>query len=65
MRRAFLGIDEACGSLEVGKDATLFLSTGDALDMLTHNVEAAFIQGRGISLENHQKELYRTVQTKI
>lgn len=59
-----LGIDEACGSLEVGKHATLFLSTGDALDMLTHNVEAAFIQGRGISLENHQKELYERYKQK-
>ena len=41
-----LGVDEICGSIEHGKDATLFISTGDALDMKTNNVEAAFIQGR-------------------
>ena len=59
-----LGIDNTCGSLETGKDATLFLSTGDALDMMTNNVEAAFIQGRAISLDNHQKELYERYKTK-
>lgn len=59
-----LGIDNTCGSLEVGKDATLFISTGDALDMLTNNVEAAFIQGRGISLHNHQQYLYEQYKSK-
>src|SRR6266576_1968999 len=30
-----LGIDATAGTLEAGKDATLFISTGDALDMRT------------------------------
>src|SRR5262249_38912306 len=38
-----LGIDKTAGTIEVGKDATFFISTGDALDMRTNNVEAAFI----------------------
>lgn len=54
-----LGIDSQCGTLEVGKDATLFISEGDALDMRTNKLTKAFIQGREISLESHQTELYK------
>jgi len=54
-----LGIEKRLGSLEVGKDATLFISTGDALDPTTNNLEEAFIEGRRLNLENKQKELYR------
>lgn len=54
-----LGIDDRCGSLETGKDATLFVSIGDALDALTNDVTHAFIQGKVIDLDNPQKYLYR------
>jgi imidazolonepropionase-like amidohydrolase len=53
-----MGIDKTVGSLESGKDATLFISTGDALDMRTNNVEAAFIRGKKLDLNNEQKGLY-------
>ncbi len=59
-----LGIDATVGSLEPGKDATLFISEGDALDMRTSQVTAAFIQGREINLDNKQKELYRKYEQK-
>lgn len=59
-----LGIDKTTGSLEDGKDATLFISSGDALDMRTNNVEAAFIQGKMIDLDTLQKELYAKYKTK-
>jgi hypothetical protein len=59
-----LGIDKTAGSLEVGKDATLFISTGDALDMTTINVETAFIQGRNISLDNLHKQLNKKFSEK-
>ncbi len=59
-----LGIDAATGSLEQGKDATLFISIGDALDMKTNNVVLAFIQGRQIDLNNHQKKLYEKYSEK-
>jgi len=59
-----LGIDKTTGSLEVGKDATLFISTGDALDIRGNNVENAFIQGREIDLNNKQKELYEKFKKK-
>lgn len=59
-----LGIDSTIGSLEVGKDATLIISTGDALDMRGNNIEKAFIKGRNISLDTHQKQLYRKFMKK-
>ncbi len=59
-----LGIDKTTGSLEVGKDANLFISKGDALDMITINVETAFIQGRNINLDNLHKQLYKRYAAK-
>ena len=59
-----LGVDKSVGSLEVGKDATLFISSGDALDMRTNHVETAFIQGREVSLNTKQKVLYEKFKTK-
>ncbi len=59
-----LGIDQNYGSLEVGKSATLFISDGDALDQLTNQVTHAFIDGRELDLNNHQKELYRRYKEK-
>ncbi|MCW1952911.1 MAG: amidohydrolase family protein [Flavobacteriia bacterium] len=60
-----LGIDKEFGSLEVGKSATLFISQGDALDMRTNQLSAAFIQGRAISLETHQTELWKRYMGKF
>lgn len=62
---AILGIDDRCGSLAVGKDATLIVSTGDALDMRGNDVRLAFIQGRRIVLDDHQKQLYRQYLGKL
>jgi len=59
-----LGIDDFAGSLEIGKDATLFISEGDALDMRTNVITNAYIQGREISLETHQTELYKRYSKK-
>ena len=59
-----LGIDEQCGTLTQGKDATLFISEGDALDMRTNKLTNAFIQGRAISLETHQTRLNERYKTK-
>lgn len=52
-----LGIDATCGTLESGKDATLFISEGDALDMRTNKLTSAFIQGRTINLDTFQTKL--------
>jgi imidazolonepropionase-like amidohydrolase len=59
-----LGIDNKYGSLEVGKSATLFISEGDALDMRTNQVTAAFIDGRSINLDNKQRELNRKYEAR-
>jgi len=59
-----LGIDSTVGSLEIGKAATLFISTGDALDMRGNNVETAFIQGRLMDTNNFQKKLYEKYSEK-
>ncbi len=59
-----MGIDKQVGSVEVGKDATLVVSTGDLLDMRTNNVTYAFIQGRNVDLNNKQKFLYEKFDNK-
>lgn len=59
-----LGIDASYGSLETGKSATLFISEGDALDMRTNKLLQAFIDGREISLESHQTELWKRYSQK-
>lgn len=59
-----LGIDQQTGTLENGKDATLFISEGDALDMKTNKVTWAFVQGKTIDLRNEQQELYERYEEK-
>jgi hypothetical protein len=59
-----LKIDKATSTLEVGKDANLLISNGDALDRLTLNVTKAFIQGRDINLDNLHKQLYKKFSDK-
>lgn len=60
-----LGIDDRLGTLEAGKDGTLFISEGDALDMRTNIVTLALINGRDISLETHQTELWKRYQGRL
>lgn len=59
-----LGIDDAYGTLEKGKSATLFISEGNALDMRTNILTHAFIDGRDVSLETHQTELWKRYMGK-
>ena len=59
-----LGIADIVGSIESGKKATFFISSGDALDMRTNNVEQAFINGIAIDLNNHQKELFEKYKNR-
>lgn len=51
-----LGVAERLGSLDVGKDATLFVANGDALENFTQ-VERAWIQGREVDMSNKQTRL--------
>ncbi len=59
-----LGISDLVGTIEEKKDATLFVSEGDALDMKTNKVTWAFIQGKTIQLINEQQELYERYNNK-
>lgn len=59
-----IGIDTFAGTLEQGKDATLFISEGDALDMRTNQLTHAFIQGRKVNLHNKQIQLYEKFKGK-
>ena len=59
-----LGIGDDYGTLAVGKSATLFVSEGDALDMRTNQLTHAYIDGREISLETHQTELWKRYSGK-
>ena len=59
-----LGIDDMYGTLENGKSATLFISEGDALDMRGNILTRVFIDGRDVSLETHQTELWKRYTKK-
>ncbi|MEX1275682.1 MAG: amidohydrolase family protein [Bacteroidota bacterium] len=58
-----LGIADRVGSLEVGKDATLLVTTGDILEITT-NVEQAFIQGKKLDMRDKHKNLYDKYKEK-
>lgn len=57
------GVDDRIGSLEVGKDATLIVTTGDPLEIVTQ-VEMEFIQGRKIDLTSKHTMLYEKYKEK-
>jgi imidazolonepropionase-like amidohydrolase len=59
-----MGIADRLGSLEVGKDATLMITTGTPLDM-TSNIEQDYIQGREVNMMDIQKFFFEKYMTKI
>lgn len=58
-----LGVADRVGSLEVGKDATLIVTDGDPLEILTHT-ERMYIQGRNTDLTSRHTMLYDKYKTK-
>ncbi len=58
-----LGVSDQVGSLESGKQATLFITTGDPLET-TSLVEQAFIQGREVDLSDRHKRLWKKYEEK-
>lgn len=59
-----IGVSTKYGSLQVGKSATLIVSKGDALDMMTNNIIFAYIDGRSLELTNRQIGLYKKYKMK-
>jgi imidazolonepropionase-like amidohydrolase len=60
----FMGIADQVGSLEVGKQATLLITTGTPLNM-TSDVIQAYIQGREIDMNDMQKQFFKKYLEKI
>ena len=58
-----LGVDDMIGSLDIGKDATFFISETPPMEM-NPKILMAFIQGKEVDLNNHQKMLYKKYQEK-
>ena len=58
-----LGIADQVGSIEEGKDATLIVTDGDPLEIMTH-IEREFIQGRDIDLSSRHTQLYTKYKAK-
>ncbi len=58
-----VGVADRVGSLDVGKDATLFVADGDILETPTQVVQA-FVQGRKVDLNSRHTQLYRKYREK-
>ena len=58
-----LGVADRVGSLEPGKDATLFIADGDILDIRSR-VVAAWVDGRALDLTDKQKRLYERYRNR-
>ena len=57
------GVAERLGSIEAGKDATLFACDGDILDIRS-NVKRMWIAGKEISLENRHTRFYEKYKNR-
>lgn len=60
-----MGVDDKIGSLEVGKIASIVVSTGDILDMEGNQPQYVFVEGRRVTLEAHQQRLYQKFKEKF
>jgi imidazolonepropionase-like amidohydrolase len=58
-----LGVADRVGSLDNGKDATLFVSDGDPLETPTQ-ITHAWIRGRKVDLNDRHKTLYHKYEEK-
>jgi imidazolonepropionase-like amidohydrolase len=59
-----LGIADRVGSIDVGKDADLIVTTGDPLEVVT-DVVYEFIAGRAVSLESKHTRLYEKFRQRV
>jgi imidazolonepropionase-like amidohydrolase len=60
----FMGVADKVGSLEVGKEATLLITTGTPLDM-TSDIVQSYIQGREINMMDIHKLFFQKYMEKI
>jgi imidazolonepropionase-like amidohydrolase len=59
-----LGIDARLGSLDVGKDATFIVTTGDPLETAT-DVRQAFVRGRAVDLATRHTTLHEKYSERL
>jgi imidazolonepropionase-like amidohydrolase len=59
-----MGVADKVGSLDVGKEATLLITTGTPLDM-TSNIDQAYIQGREINMMDIHKWFFQKYMEKV
>ncbi len=59
-----LGVEERIGSLTVGKDADVIVTTGDPLEVVT-DVVYMFIRGRPVSLESKHTRSYEKFRARL
>ena len=58
-----LGVADRLGSIEVGKEATIFAAAGDILDIRS-NVKRMWIAGKEVSLETRHTRLYEKYKNR-
>ncbi|PSL28440.1 amidohydrolase family protein [Dyadobacter jiangsuensis] len=59
-----IGAGQQVGTLEKGKQASLLVSDGDILDMRGNMIQAAYIRGGKVNLDDKQKRLYEKYKDK-
>jgi imidazolonepropionase-like amidohydrolase len=57
------GVADKLGSIEAGKEATLFVTDGDLLDIRS-NVKRMWIAGKEVSLESRHTRLYEKYKNR-
>ena len=57
------GVADRLGSIEAGKEATLFAADGDILDIRTH-LKRMWIAGKEVSLEDRHTRLYEKYRNR-
>jgi imidazolonepropionase-like amidohydrolase len=57
------GVADQIGSIQVGKDASMFLADGDIFETATQ-VQRAWVQGRKVDLSSRHTDLYDKYKTK-
>jgi imidazolonepropionase-like amidohydrolase len=57
------GVADRLGSIEPGKDATLFAADGDILDIRSH-VKRMWVAGKEVSLESRHTRLYEKYKNR-
>jgi imidazolonepropionase-like amidohydrolase len=59
-----LGVADQVGSLEPGKDATIFVADGDPLETPTQ-ITSAYVDGKSVDLNDRHKTLYQRFKKRL